>query len=80
MAWCDKLAVEASRAVNNPRRWRTVWNDARLERLAVRLEDGEITPGQFLHGASWSNLAALHHGLRFNRNESSDEESDPDEV
>lgn len=78
LAWCDKLAVEELRAVNNPRRWKTIWNDARIDRLATQLHNGEISPGRYLHKASWCILAAVHNGLRMNRNEtnSSDDDSE----
>lgn len=75
LAWSDKLAVDDLRPVNQGRRWATIMNDYRIQRLSDRLEAREITPGQFLHQASWCIAAGVHHGLRLNRNNQNDSTS-----
>lgn len=69
LAWCDKLAVDDLRKVNRGRRWATIMNNIRIERLSERLEAVDVTPGEFLHQASWSIGAAVFHGLRLRRRE-----------
>lgn len=75
LSWCDKLAIDIGETVNGTRRWQAVANDDCILRESSRLVRNIITPGQFLHAASYAILAAVHHGLRIN-NEDSDSESD----
>ncbi|KAK3909601.1 Elongation factor 4 [Frankliniella fusca] len=77
LSWCDKLAIDAGETVNGRRRWKTIANDNCVLRESNRLIRNIITPGQFLHSASYAILAAVHNGLRVN-NEESDSESDDD--
>lgn len=78
LAWSDKLAVDASRPVNGSRNWKSVWNDDVIQRLSRRLGNGDITPAEFLHGASWTQMAAVNHGLRFRDGNGGNAESDTD--
>lgn len=77
LAYCTKLAVEQPRQVTNAPRWKTVLNNERVRRSSQLLVTNQITPGQFLHQASFSIHAAVNHGLRL-RNESDSEDSDSD--
>lgn len=65
LAWNDKLAGDRGDPVNDSsRKWTVILNDRRVSNLSTMLERREVTPGHFLHRASWSILAAVRHGLR----------------
>ncbi|XP_034231381.1 uncharacterized protein LOC117639635 [Thrips palmi] len=77
LAWSDKVAIDSCRQVTGSRKWKTIHNDRVVMRASELLENREITPGHFLHVASYAIHAAVLHGLKMKRrNDESDSDSD----
>ncbi|KAE8740311.1 hypothetical protein FOCC_FOCC014185 [Frankliniella occidentalis] len=69
LAMCDVAATQNPTVytVNRKRSWRTMYMDRAIRRSTTLLENGDISPGQFLYRTSWSVTAAVRHGLRVRR-------------
>ncbi|XP_052131283.1 E3 ubiquitin-protein ligase XIAP-like [Frankliniella occidentalis] len=78
LAWSDLTAVQRGLAVSCPRRWKTVANDQRIERLTELLNRDGIVPLAFLKQASWVNQGALNHGMQADQDSGSDTSSSSD--
>ncbi|KAK3921811.1 Non-structural protein 1, partial [Frankliniella fusca] len=81
LATCDIVATfdPDVTIVNRKRSWRTINMDRSVRRITSLLENGDISPGQFLYRVSWSVTAALRHGFRMRRVvDESGSESDTD--
>lgn len=77
LAWCDIIAINSLQQVGPSRKASAVANDEKVRKAWQLLRNGDCTPGQFLHHVSYSNNAAVRHGL--NMADSSDsEDSDSD--
>lgn len=75
LAYCDKLAVESGRQVNDARRWKTVWNDSVVRRMSQLLMAQQITPADFLRRVSYVVQAGVNYGLHI-QEDSDSEDSD----
>ncbi|KAK3920093.1 General transcription factor IIF subunit 2 [Frankliniella fusca] len=71
----DDHAVHQGIAVNNPARWKTVANKT-VRRLTNLLVRDEFAPVRILHKVSWVNQGALSHGMKTDRDSSSDSSDD----
>ncbi|KAE8741560.1 hypothetical protein FOCC_FOCC012897 [Frankliniella occidentalis] len=78
ITWSDEIAVQKGKAVQGPRRWKTIANDLRVSRLSRLLVKEGMSPGQFLEAASWVNEGALKHGLNIKPDDVTDSDSDSD--
>ncbi|XP_052127780.1 uncharacterized protein LOC127750346 [Frankliniella occidentalis] len=76
ISWSDKLTLQRGKDVQFVGRWKTVANDKRKVRLSELLNHDQITPGRFLHEASWVNQGALNHGMKLDTKNDSDSDSD----
>lgn len=78
IAWSDKVAIDSLRPVAPARRYSAILNDRRVRMASQLLIGNQITPGHFLHEASFAIHAAALHGLRIGADSESEEESDED--
>ncbi|KAK3924637.1 (2R)-sulfolactate sulfo-lyase subunit beta [Frankliniella fusca] len=79
ISWSDKLAIEKGNNVQCARRWKTAANDKRMRRLTELLNHDQISPGRFLHEASWINQGALNHGMKLDTKMNSDSDDSDSE-
>ncbi|XP_034231375.1 uncharacterized protein LOC117639631 [Thrips palmi] len=80
LSWCDKVAVDAGRQVTGLRKWKTVHNEAVVQRATNLLVTNQITLAHFLHMSSYAIHAAVMQGLKVRRpiNDSESEQSESD--